>query len=197
MKLTSALSLLALALVPAVSSATSAFTIDFNDGTDFDPVYNTYAAQGVGFTNLLFGINGASTYFSDTIINHGTGIAYATADVDTYVNVPAGIDYVLNFDFSSLADITVSAWSGLNGTGTFLGTTTLLANTLDTAEDHWTHTTFTFSAPAGSIVFSGANIATGAAFAIDNVSAVPEASSLALLAAALGVVGFAARRRQG
>ncbi len=187
MKLSSALSLLALAVVPAVSSATSAFTIDFNDGADFAPVNLTYAAKGVSFDNLVF---------SNT---DGAGFAYATSDdFGTYINVPAGIDYVLNFDFSTLADVTVSAWSGIKGTGSLLnGTTTLAANTTDVNQPTWTHATFTFSGPASSIVFSSsAGIATGAGFAIDNVTAVPEPTSLALLAAALGVVGVAARRRQ-
>lgn len=190
MKLSSALSLLALAVVPAVSSATSAFTLDFNNIALNEPVVNAYAAQGVSFTNVVSADN---TFFSD--VNRGAGIAFVVPGNAAYMNVAAAVDYKLTFDYTSLLDVTISAYSGLNGTGTFLGSYTLVANTLDVANDQWSTATFNFAGQAKSFNLSGL-AADGAFAAIDNVTAVPEPTSLALLGAALGVVGFAARRRQ-
>lgn len=190
MKLSSALSLLALAVVPAVSSATSAFTLDFNNIALNEPVVNAYAAQGVSFTNVVSADN---TFFSD--VNRGAGIAFVVPGNAAYMNVADAVDYKLTFDYTTLLDVTISAYSGLNGTGTFLGSYTLVANTLDAANDQWSTATFNFSGQAKSFNLSGL-AADGAFAAIDNVTAVPEPTSLALLGAALGVVGFAARRRQ-
>jgi len=196
MKLSSALSLLALAVVPAVSSATSAFVIDFNAGLGTNAfVADTYAVQGVSFNdNVLFLENDAAgTYFTDA--NRGTGIAYVSTDAPAYMNVAAAVDYKLTFDYTTLLDVTISAYSGLNGTGTLLGSYTLTANTIDAANDQWTTATFNFAGQAKSFDLRGL-AAAGSYAAIDNVTAVPEPTSLALLGAALGVVGFAARRRQ-
>ena len=209
MKLASALSLLALAAAPAVSSATSAFVIDFNNlGDVFTNVDNTYAAQGVTFTNVLTLVNGDALgtlpngdYYtaSPTL---GSGVAFVqldgTANTASYMNVANAVDYKLSFDYTAISDVTISAYSGLNGTGTFLGSFTLVGNGSTAEADVWTNTTFNFNGQAKSFNLTGLSefAAPGAFVAIDNITAVPEPTSLALLAAALGVVGFAARRRQ-
>jgi hypothetical protein len=214
MKLTSALSLLALAVVPAMSSATSAFTIDFNTvGANFDAVDNHYAAQGVSFTNVLTLVNGDGlgsladgNYFTPSA-SLGAGVAFVqldgVANTASYMNVANAVDYVLNFDYTAIVgnDIpaaAISAYSGLNGTGTYLGSYTLSSNGSTLDADIWSHATFNFAGQAHSFVLTGLSdlAAPGSYVAIDNISAVPEASSLALAAAALGVVGIAARRRQ-
>lgn len=208
MKLTSALSLLALAVVPAVSSATSAFTIDFNGQGQFADVANAYAAQGVTFTNVLALVNGdglgslaGGNYYtpSSTL---GSGVAYVqldgTVNKASYMNVAAAVDYKLSFDYTAISKVTISAYSGLNGTGTHLGDYDLMGNGSTAEADVWTHATFEFNGQAKSFVLTGlSDYATpGSYAAIDNITAVPEPTSLALLGAALGVVGFAARRRQ-
>ncbi|MBT9608428.1 MAG: IPTL-CTERM sorting domain-containing protein [Aquabacterium sp.] len=114
------------------------------------------------------------------------------------MNVASAVDYKLSFDYTAISDVTISAYSGLNGTGTFLGSYTLAGNGSTVEADVWTNTTFNFSGQAQSFALTGLSefAAPGAFVAIDNITAVPEPTSLALLAAALGVVGFAARRRQ-
>ena len=87
MKLSSALSLLALAVVPAVSSATSAFTLDFNNIALNAPVVDAYAAQGVSFTNVVSADN---TFFSD--VNRGAGIAFVVPGNAAYMNVANAVD---------------------------------------------------------------------------------------------------------
>lgn len=196
MKLSTALSVLALAAVPAVSSASAAFVIDFNNAPGANvSVLDAYAAQGVSFTdNVLFLKNDAAgTYFTDA--NRGAGIAYVSTDAPAYMNVADSVGEKLTFDYTTMVDVTISAYSGLNGTGSLLGTYTLAANTVDAAVDLWTTTTFNFVGQAKSFDLRGL-AAAGSYAAIDNVTAVPEPTSLALLGAALGVVGFAARRRQ-
>lgn len=208
MKLSSALSLLALAVVPAVSSATSAFTIDFNGQGQFADVANAYAAQGVTFTNVLALANGdglgslaGGNYYtpSSTL---GSGVAFVqldgTVNKASYMNVANGVDSWLSFDYTAVIDVTISAYSGLNGTGTELGKFTLAGNGSTVDADVWTHTTLNFTGQAKSFVLTGLSdyAAPGSYAAIDNITAVPEPTSLALLGAALGVVGFAARRRQ-
>lgn len=206
MKLASALSLLALAAAPAVSSATSAFVIDFNNlGDTFTDVKDAYAAQGVTFTNVLTLANGdglgtlaGGNYFtpSSTL---GQGVAFVqldgTVNTASYMNVANGVDSWLSFDYTAVSNVTISAFSGLNGTGTELGTFTLAGNGSTAEADVWTKTTINFTGEAKSFVLTGLSEPT-AYVAIDNITAVPEPTSLALLGAALGVVGFAARRRQ-
>ncbi|TDP85816.1 putative secreted protein with PEP-CTERM sorting signal [Aquabacterium commune] len=209
MKLSSALSLLALAVVPAVSSATSAFVIDFNNlGDIYTSVDNAYAAQGVSFTNVLTLVNGdglgalAGGNYYTPAANLGSGVAFVqldgTVNTASYMNVASAVDYKLSFDYTAISDVTISAYSGLNGTGTFLGSYTLAGNGSTLEADVWTNTTFNFNGQAQSFALTGLSefAAPGAFVAIDNITAVPEPTSLALLAAALGVVGFAARRRQ-
>jgi hypothetical protein len=197
MKLSSALALLALAAAPALSSAATPFLIDFEKTWSYgEAVDNQYAAGGVTFTNVLGVSNDpdfGGNYYSNAPTMQGVAMAQLDGVVNTtaFMNVADGVEGKLSFFYSTPSDIVgaIKAYSGLNGTGTLLGTFDLTANA--SAYDVWTAVTFTFGGTAKSFDLTGtANVA-----GIDNISAVPEPSSLALSLASLGLIGLIARRR--
>ena len=123
------------------------------------------------------------------------GVAMAQLDgvsnTTAFMNVAGGVDGLLSFFYSTPTDVigAVKAYSGLNGTGTLLGTFDLTANTSDYS--NWTAANFTFSGTALSFDLSAtANVA-----GVDNISAVPEPTSLALAACSLAIMGVSLRRR--
>ena len=190
------LATLALALgLASPAFASTSFLVDFEKTWGYgQPVDNTYAADGVTFTNVLGLSNDANfTYYGNA--PSPLGVAYAQLDGITnttaYMNVAGGVDGQLSFYFSNPTGISVDvkAYAGLNGTGTLLGTVTLASNGSDYS--NWTATTFSFNGSAQSFDLTG----TAAGVALDNISTVPEPSSLALVLA--GGVLLVARRRRG
>jgi hypothetical protein len=110
-----------------------------------------------------------------------------------YMNVAGGVDGGLTFFYSSASAVTgaVKAYSGLNGTGTLLGTFDVAAT--DNNYGVWNQAFFAFGGTAKS--FDLTNSANGVA--IDNITtAVPEPETLTLLLAGLGLVGAVVRRKQ-
>lgn len=198
MKLVSALSLLALAAAPALSSAaTTPFLVDFEKNWSYgETVDNQYAAKGVSFTNVLGVSNDPDFggYYTNAPSPLGVAMAQLDGVVNTtaFMNVAGGVDGALSFYYATPTDIVgaIKAYSGLNGTGQLLGTFDLTAN--GAAYDVWTATTFNFSGTAKSFDLTGtANVA-----GIDNVSAVPEPASIALALAAISIMAFMAHRKQ-
>ncbi|MEY2838382.1 MAG: hypothetical protein RJB60_681 [Pseudomonadota bacterium] len=206
MKLFPAISaLLALAAAPAIASA-SVF-LDFEQNWDYEnpAIDNTYAAQGVAFTNVS-GLSNDSSFTYYTNAPSPVGIALASLDGPAYINVAAGVDSSIEFFYTSSAAVTgaIKAYSDLNGTGTLLGTFNFAANDLNTFTDTdgtvypvldtWTKGTFNFGGVAKSFDLS----ATAGVAGFDNltISAVPEPESYALGLVGLGLVGAIARRRQ-
>ncbi|MBV8036165.1 MAG: PEP-CTERM sorting domain-containing protein [Pelomonas sp.] len=106
------------------------------------------------------------------------------------MNVSAGVTGGLSFFYSTPSDapIAIKAYSGLNGTGTLLGSLDLTANSADYSA--WNHAVLSFSGTAMSFDLTGmAN-----AVALDNISAVPEPGSVALMLG--GAALLLARRRR-
>lgn len=196
MKLISVAALALMAAAPAFATAPQ-LAVDFEKAWAFDEaVDSTYATDGVTFTNVIgFSNDGVSVGYSNAA--SGQGVAFVQLDgvVNTaaFMNVASGVEQGLAFDYSSASALVgaVKAYSGLNGGGTLLGSYDLVAND-GGAFDTWTRKTLAFSGVAMSFELTGMN----GAVAFDNITAVPEPESYAMLLAGLLAVGFMVRRRQ-
>ncbi|MFG6431140.1 PEP-CTERM sorting domain-containing protein [Roseateles sp. LYH14W] len=188
------LATLALALgLASPAFAAAPLSVDFEKTWEFgEEVADTYAAQGVSFTNVLGLSNDADfTYFSSA--PSPMGVAFVQLDGVTntaaYLNVAAGVTGGLSFHFAGIDTATIKAYSGANGSGSLLGTINLGATGADFGT--WNKTALYFSGTALSFDLTG----TAGVAALDNISAVPEPSSVALLLA--GGALLLARRRRG
>jgi hypothetical protein len=208
MKLLTAAVFALVAAAPAYA-APQAFLVDFEKTWDYanggvDSYYNGGAAAdgSTGGANLgvsFVGVSGLSNdglgslpsgnYFENAPSMQGVAYAYDTA----YMNVAGGVDSTLLFSYASTQAVTgaVKAYSGLNGTGTLLGSFNLAANS-PTGYDTWTSATFNFAGTAQSFDLS----ATAYVAALDNISAVPEPTAIVMMMVGLASLG-AARRRRG
>lgn len=192
---------LAFGLASPAFASSPAINVDFETTWGYgQSIDNFYAAQGVSFVNVLGLSNGdglgplaSGDYYAGA--PSPLGVAFAQLDGVTntaaYMNVVGGVDGQLNFYFSNPtgSSVEVKAYSGLNGTGNLLGTVVLGTNGADYTS--WTATSLTFSGTALSFDLT----ATAAGVALDNISAVPEPSSLALMLG--GATLLLARRRRG
>jgi hypothetical protein len=202
----SRLAVLALfAAAPAFAGATS-FVVDFEKNWDYNNggvagFYNGGAADdgaaGVNVGVEFVGVSGLSndnvaTYYSGAPSPLGTAYAYDTAA--SYMNVAAGVENGLSLFYASNVDVTgaVKAYSGLNGTGSLLGSFNLNA-TAASGYDSWKQVTLSFSGVAKSFDLTGS---AGQNIGFDNISAVPEVSSaLMMLAGGFALLGLTRRRR--
>ncbi len=191
----------ALALFAATPAfAGTSFLVDFENswvyGTAVD---NTYASLGVTFTNVLglsnndgFGSLPDGSYYANAPSPLGTAFAQLDGVVNTsaFMNVAGGVDNAISFYYSSPVAVTgaIKAYSGLNGTGTLLGTIDLVANS--DSYSVWTPVTLSFGGTAQSFDLTASANVVG----LDNIAAVPEPGTYAMLLAGLGLLGFAARR---
>lgn len=198
-----------IASAPALASA-SAFSIDFEAdwnannqfAPDLDNYYNGGTAsngasgpnRGVSFVNVS-GLSNQSpdfTYYANAPSPLGTAFAHDNA----YLNVASGVGNALAFYYSSPNDVVgaVRAFSGLNGTGTLLGTIDLVANFIDGSYDNWSLATLRFSGVARSFDFTASADAAGVLF--DNVATVPEPGMGLMLALGGAAALFARRSRR-
>jgi hypothetical protein len=202
--------MLALLLLTGISSAvantnTSAELLNFGGLQNLQPVGNTYS--GVSFSsNILVlravGRNGSGAFAPDPtqtpiiFINGVTG-SPATGTI----NVAAGFSTGIQFYFSAGFNESVTVWSGANGTGTILATLALSPNNLPCtgfpSYCNWTSASLGFSGTAKSVTFTGPANGLGIADITLNstTSAIPEPSSIYLLATGLGAMGFRGIRR--
>lgn len=206
MKLLPAAAALAMfATAPAFAS--SPFLVDFEKNWDYNNGdVNAYYAGGTaadGTTGANLGVSfvnvsglsndSAFTYYTNAPSPLGTAYAHTFAPGDTaFMNVSAGVDNALLFHYSSSTAVSgaIKAYSGLNGTGSLLGTFNVAGNSGDYST--WTSATFAFTGTARSFDLTAS--ANGVAF--DNISAVPEPETFAMLLSGLGLMGFMARRRK-
>ena len=204
MKLMSAAALALLAAAPTLASAS--FLVDFEKSWDYsngevDGYYSGGSAAdnstGPNLGVSFVGVSGLSndpsfTYYSGAPSPQGVGYAHTASVGDmAYMNVGLGVYRALSFYYSSPSDAlgAIKAYTGLNGTGTLLGSFDLVANSA--AYDIWTPVTFTFNGAARSFDLSGsANVV-----ALDNISAVPEPGSALLVLLAGGALLLARTRR--
>lgn len=194
------LATLALALgLASPAFAAAPLSVDFEKswvyGTD---IADAYAADGVTFTNVLGVSNNDGLgnlpngdYYAGAPSMLGTAFAQLGGDnTAAYMNVAGGVTGGLSFYYSSPEAVTgaIKAYSGLNGTGTLLGTISLSANSADYTA--WNKAVLSFSGTAQSFDLTGTANLVG----LDNIAAVPEPTSVALLLAG-GALLLARRRR--
>ncbi len=194
-----------LLLLLGISSATansnpSAEFLNFGGLQNMQQVGNTYS--GVSFSsNFLVlhpvGQNGSGAFAPDPtqspiiFINGVTG-----APATGIINVAAGFSTGIQFFFTAGFSESVTIWSGYNGTGTVLATLALSPNNLPCtgfpSYCNWTSASLGFSGTAKSVTFSGPANGFGIADITLNstTSAIPEPSSIYMLATGLGVMGF-------
>lgn len=193
------LATLALALgLASPAFAAAPLSVDFEKNWAFGAeVADNYLADGVSFTNVLGLSNGdgmgslpGGDYYAGAPSPLGVAFVQLDGVVNTaaYMNVAGGVSGGLSFFASATSDFEVKAYSGLNGSGTLLGTFTVAANTSDFSV--WTQNVFAFGGVAQSFDLTAANNVA----AFDNISAVPEPGGLALLLA--GATVLLARRRR-
>lgn len=195
-------------LVSTPAFASASFLVDFEKTWDYangdvNGYYNGgFAADGstgganlgVEFVNVSGLSNDANfTYYTNAPSMVGTAYAHDTA----YINVAAGVEGNLSFYYSSPSDVigAITAWSGLNGTGTLLGSFDLVANDLGGASTlsgnfgQWTATTFNFNGVAQSF-----NLTAASGVGFDNISSVPVPAAIWLLGSGLAMIGAVGRR---
>lgn len=196
------------ALTFALPASAGVLTLDFETPTSFASIDTHYAGgtDGAGVAGANLGISfggdvlalqatdGVTTYFSNAPSGTGAMTVVGSAAV---MNVAAGF-VALSFAYSSLDAVVdaVQVWSGLDGTGTLLGSFDLMANATDGCSDSPLCNFDTlqlggFADLARSVSFG--NAALVAVF--DDVTVVPVPATALL--AALGLAGVAATRRRG
>lgn len=201
MKLSHVAAAAVLAMAPAFAGA-STVVVDFehpwNYGSDINGYYaggtaddgSSGANLGVSFVNVS-GLSNDSdfTYYSGAPSPLGTAYAHDTA----YMNVGAGVNGSLSFFYSTPVAVegAIKAYSGLNGTGTLLGTFDLVANSSE-SYDTWSRVTLRFDGVAQSFDLTGSDNLVG----FDNVSVVPETASSAMLLGGMALLAGLARRRR-
>ena len=155
------------------------------------------ANLGVSFVNISGLSNDAlGPYYSGA--PSPLGVAYGH-DEHSYMNMAEWAVGSFSFFYSSPAAVlgAVKAYSGLNGTGSLLGTLDLVANS-SSLYDTWSSATFSFTGSARSFDFSSAGVESAVAFDNIAVTAVPEPSTvLLMLVGGAAALRTASRRRSG
>jgi hypothetical protein len=192
MKLFRAAATAFLAAAPLMAMAAGPVLVNFEKTWDFGigDVNGYYgggtAADGTSGANLGISFVNVSGLSSDALGPYYSGaptplgVAYGH-DEHSYMNMSEWAIGTFSFFYSSPLAVTgaVKAYSGLNGTGTLLGSIDLAANA--DAYDAWSLATFAFSGSARSFDFSAAGVNSAVAFDNIAVTAIPEPSTVLLM----------------
>ena len=189
--------LFAASAIVAVSAmpATAATTVTFEGLADRVLVNNYYnggtASNGTSGTNLGVAFANFESFAGGG--NPASTIAYNSVATASS-NFAAGFT-TLNFLYGFFSSGTVSVFSGLNGTGTLLGTKTYSSNIASTS-DVFSSGSVAFAGTAQSFILAG----TTNNNALDNITfnagAVPETATWGMMIAGFGMMGAAMRTRR-
>lgn len=189
---------LALALFAALPVSAGVRIVDFETPASFESIANHYAAIGVTFGADVLALQNddLGPYFSNAPSPLGVMTVVGS---DATMNVEGGF-LMLSFAYSSLEAIAdaVQVWSGLNGTGTMLGSLSLAANaTAGGCTDSPLCNFDTvglgrFSEYAYSVTFGGAAFVA----VFDDVTLVPAPATALLAGLGLALAGVASARRR-
>lgn len=191
-----ALSAALLASVPAF--ANTDLVLDFEGVESFASVGDFYA--GISFSDAALGLKNdeLGTYFSNAPT---AGTVMFASDSSAVMSVAQGFTGEVSFYYSAASSAldVVTIYSGLNGTGSALGSFSLSQNAQlggcsDSAFCNWQRISLSFNGQAHSVSFGG----NAGNVAFDNVAitAVPEPTRALLLALGGAALLISARRRQ-
>lgn len=198
LKLISAIAAGLLCSAPAFSA--TATTLDFQGLGGYTFIEDFY--NGVGGPNygISFGPDALAvendeffTYYQ----NAPTPGAFSAVGANAALNVAAGFTGQVSFFYAATENTFVNVYSGLNGTGSLLGTFALAANTgacTEVTYCQWDFASLTLEGIAKSIQFG--NTAGVAGFDNITVAAVPVPAAGWMLLSGLGALGAAARRKR-
>jgi hypothetical protein len=179
----------------------------YNGGTD--SLGNSGTNYGVSFSNTSLGIVDSDAGGTGNFANEPSPntILFFLNSSSATLNYAAGFTTGFSFYYTSSTNATVNVWSGLNATGTLLGSIMVTAQFTDNCTGdpngtfcNWTAAGVAFDGTAMSIDFGGTANQTG----YDNITfgsdipgnpGVPEPTSWALMLAGFGMVGGSLRRR--
>ena len=208
------MSVLAAGLLSAAPSFANTVTLDFegvsnsgsinnfyNGGTDIPANNTTTATSGVNYgisfggDALAFSNDAYTTNYSNAPTN---GTIMSAVGSDAALNIASGFTGPVSFYYSSIAESQVQVFSGLNGTGSVLGTFSLLNNAqsdcVDTTFCHWDIASLNIDGVAKSIQFGTTTYTAG----FDNVTvnAVPLPAAGWAMFSAISGLGVLARRKR-
>lgn len=209
------LGLVALASIIATPASAAVITLDFEGVGDLVSVGNYYNGgggtnYGIDFSEDTLAVVDSDAGGSGSIANEPSAstVMFFLDSNNAVLNYAAGFTTGFSFFYSSATAATVTIYSGVNKTGSVLGTINLSAQHNQRcggdptgAYCNWTNIGTTFAGTARSIDFGG----TANYTAYDNITfgsdvagggAVPEPATWAMMIGGFGAIGGAMRYRR-